>query len=110
MSERPILESYWVEPDRLLAGEYPARADIEITRQRLDALIQAGFNTFIDLTRDNETIPYLPTLREEAKLYDVQVEHLRFAIGDFGLPTPELMQAILDTIDTSLQAGRKIYL
>jgi protein-tyrosine phosphatase len=110
LSERPIPESYWVEPDRLLAGEYPARYDSEITRQRLDALIQAGFNTFIDLTRENETFPYLRILIEEAKLCDVQVEHLRFPIGDFGLPTPELMKDILDTIDDSLQAGRKIYL
>src|ERR1051325_8737656 len=104
MAERPIPESYWVEPDRLLAGEYPARYDTEITRQRLDALLQAGFHTFIDLKRDNETIPYMRTLMEEAKLYNVQVEHLRFPIGDFGLPTPELMQDILDMIDNSLRA------
>lgn len=110
MSERPIPESYWVEPDRLLAGEYPARHDAETTRQRLDALIQAGFNTFIDLTRDNEIIPYMHTLMEEAKLYDVPVEYQRFPIGDFGLPTPEMMQDILDMIDASLQMGRKIYL
>ncbi len=110
MPERPIPESYWVEPDRLLAGEYPARYEAETTRQRLDALIQAGFNTFIDLTRDNETIPYYHTLMEEAKLYDVPVEYRRFPIGDFGLPTPEMMQDILDAIDDSLQADRKIYL
>lgn len=110
MSERPIPESYWVEPDRLLAGEYPARYDEETTRQRLDALIQAGFNTFIDLTRDNETIPYLRTLMDEAKLYDIQVDYQRFPIGDFGLPTPEMMHDILDKIDASLREDRKIYL
>jgi predicted protein tyrosine phosphatase len=108
--DRPIPESYWVEPGHLLAGEYPGQFDGELTRQRIDALIQAGFNTFIDLTKPNETISYLRALLDEAKLYEVEVKHQRFAIGDFGLPTPELMTSVLDTIDAELQAGRKIYL
>ena len=107
---RPIPESYWVEPDRLLAGEYPGQYDPENSRRRLDAFLQAGFNTFIDLTKPNETIAYLPMLLEEAKLFGVEVKHVRFPIGDFGLPTPELMSSILDTIDSDLKAGRKIYL
>lgn len=107
---RPIPESYWVEPGRLLAGEYPAQFNNELTRLRIDALIQAGFNTFIDLTKPNETIAYIRTLMDEAKLYEVEVQHKRFAIGDFGLPTPEHMTTILNTIDAELQAGRKIYL
>ena len=107
---RPIPESYWVEPGRLLAGEYPAQFDSEQTRRRIDALIQAGFNSFIDLTKPNETIAYIRTLLDEAKLYEVEFKHRRFPIGDFGLPTPEVMNSILDTIDAELQAGRKIYL
>lgn len=110
MSDRPIDESYWVEPGRLLAGEYPGKYDSELTRQRIDALIQAGFNTFIDLTKPNETVAYDHILRDEAQLYGVEVRHQRFAIGDFGLPTSDLMLTLLDTIDTELQAGRKIYL
>ena len=107
---RPLPESYWVEPDRLLAGEYPAQIEGELTRRRIDALIEAGFDTFIDLTRPNETIAYLRILLEQAKLHKVEVQHLRFPIGDFGLPTPQQMKSILDTIDASLQAGKKIYL
>lgn len=107
---RPIPESYWVEPGRFLAGEYPGHFEMERSRQRLDLLIEAGFNTFIDLTRPNETTPYLRLLNEEAQLYNAQLEYHRFAIGDFGLPTPELMNSILDQIDKSLQEGRKIYL
>lgn len=107
---RPISESYWVEPGRLLAGEYPAHFDTEQTRKRIDALLDAGFTTFIDLTRPNETIAYIRLLMDEAKIYEVDVKHLRFAIGDFGLPTPELMTKILDTIDAELESGRKVYL
>jgi len=110
MSNRPIPESYWVEPDRLLAGEYPAHFDTEKTRKRIDALLEAGFDTFIDLTKPNETVAYIRLLLDEAKAYEVDVKHLRFPIGDFGLPTPEQMTSILDTIDAELNAGKKIYL
>ena len=107
---RPLLESYWVLPDHLLAGEYPGEFNEEHTRQRIDALIEAGFDLFIDLTNTNETWPYLNILDEEAKLHEVEAAHLRFPIGDFGLPTPQQMNSILDTIDQKLRAGHKIYL
>lgn len=108
--KRPIVESYWVEPGSFLAGEYPGQYDQEHTRKRLDALIEAGFTTIIDLTKPNETTPYLKILQEQSRAYGVEVQHHRFAIGDFGLPTPEVMQAILDKLDESLEAGRKVYL
>jgi predicted protein tyrosine phosphatase len=107
---RPISESYWVLPDYLLAGEYPGEPDAERTRQRIDALIEAGFDLFIDLTKPNETWPYAHILQEEAKLYAVEAVHLRFPIGDFGLPTPFQMNSILDAIEQNVQARHKIYL
>lgn len=110
MHPRPIFESYWVEPGQFLAGEYPGKFDQELTRKRLDALIEAGFDTFVDLTKPNEIVPYRSVLLEEAKFYDVKVTHQRFPIGDFGLPTPELMNTILDRLEESLQAGHRVYL
>jgi predicted protein tyrosine phosphatase len=107
---RPIPESYWVIPDHLLAGEYPAQFDEQVTRRRLDTLIDAGFDMFIDLTRPGETVPYRTTLLEEAKHYGIEVTHQRFPIGDFGLPTPEQMNSILDAIEEGLQTEHKIYL
>jgi hypothetical protein len=109
-SHRPISESYWVEPGRLLAGEYPGKYDRELTRQRIDRLIEAGFDTFVDLTNPGETLPYVHILREEGRIFQVDVNHQRFPIGDFGLPTPELMNDLLDKIEDGLHAGCKIYL
>jgi protein-tyrosine phosphatase len=109
-TQRPIPESYWVEPGRLLAGEYPGEPDEERTRKRIEALIEAGVDMFIDLTKSNETRPYLHILQEAANFYEVEAVHLRFPIGDFGLPTSQQMNAILDTIDQNVQAGHKIYL
>jgi protein-tyrosine phosphatase len=112
MSEgkRPILESYWVEPERFLAGEYPAYAYGEPMRQRLDAFLDFGITTFIDLTDPDELPPYLPLLAEQARYYESEVQHKRFAISDHNAPTPEVMQSILDEIDASLAEGHKIYL
>jgi predicted protein tyrosine phosphatase len=108
--KRPIPESYWVEPDRLLAGEYPGQYSAESTRRRIAAFLEAGFDTFIDLTKPNETIPYHRILLEEAEIYAIPVAWHNFPIGDLGLPTLETMKTILDSIDAALQQRRKIYL
>lgn len=107
---RPLPESYWVIPGRLLAGEYPGRYEEELTRKRIDSLLEAGFDLFIDLTRLNEIASYSRVLHEEARVYEIPAEHKRFPIGDYGLPTPEQMNSILNIIDEGLQMGRKIYL
>ena len=52
----------------------------------------------------------LNVLLDEAKIYQVEAAHLRFPIGDFGLPTAYQMNSILDSIDQNLENGRKIYL
>ncbi len=108
--KHPISESYWVVPSHFLAGEYPGRFDEEATRKRLDALIEAGFDLLIDLTRPNEGWPYSKILLEDANVYEAEVDYRSFPIGDFGLPTAEQMNSILNTIDEGLQTGRKIYL
>jgi hypothetical protein len=107
---RPIPESYWVISGRLLAGEYPGLSAEELTRKRIDAFLEHGFRTFIDLTSPNELGPYARILTEQATAYDVAVSYQRFPIGDFGLPTPEQMNTILDAIEESLKADQKIYL
>lgn len=109
-SKPSLPESYWVEPDRLLAGEYPGDYNSEIARQHIDALLEAGIDTFIDLTKPNEIVPYENVLLEQAEAYEVKAKRYNFPIGDFGLPTHELMTTILNTIDRELQDGHKIYL
>ena len=58
MKKLPIVESYWVEENRFLAGEYPGEYNPEITRRRLDAFLETGITTFIDLTQPHELPPY----------------------------------------------------
>ena len=107
----PILESYWVLPGQFLAGGYPGlRFDEFGTRRRLTAFLNAGFDTFIDLTCQGERPPYLAILQEQARAIELQVNHRRFSFPDFDVPTHEMMTAALDSIDAALAAGRKVYL
>lgn len=108
---QPILEAYWVLENRFLAGEYPTRPyQPEISRQRLQAFLQAGFDTFFDLTAPGETESYLPALKEAARALGRTIHYRRFPIGDYGLPAREEMRTILTAIDEALSAGGKIYL
>lgn len=112
MSElhHPIRESYWVEPGRFLAGEYPAAAYIGRTHERLDKLLEAGIDTFIDLTHPKELPPYLPILQERAIMRDMEVQYNRFTIIDRSIPMGGMMNTILDAIDSALVKGHNIYL
>lgn len=106
----PISNSYWVIPNRFLAGEYPGAFGEERVRKRLDALLEAGLDTFIDLTHENELPDYAPLLRERAAYYQKDVRVHRLPIRDFGLPTRAGMIATLNVIDEALARGRNVYL
>jgi hypothetical protein len=108
--DRPIPESYWVEPDRFLAGEYPAHSFGVQARKRLDSFFEFGINTFIDLTDPHELPPYLPMLKEQAGAYELEVRYKRFPIIDHSVPAFKTMRTILDELDSAMAAGRKVYL
>jgi predicted protein tyrosine phosphatase len=108
--KRPLPASYWVEPGRFLAGEYPGRPNPEQMRQRAIAFLEAGFDTYIDLTAPGEREPYLPALQELAVDYGLTISHQRFSIGDLGLPSNEQMAHILKAVDEALTMSRKVYL
>jgi hypothetical protein len=109
MKKIPIIESYWVEENRLLAGEYPGSYDPETTRRRMDAFLEAGVNTFIDLTQPHELIPYQTILKEQAQAYEINTAYHRFAIQDHSTPSAEIMTNILNTIDEAIGNGGCVY-
>ena len=112
MADRSNLfpESYWVLPDRFLAGENPVRFDVDVTSRRLSALLDAGIDTFIDLTQPDELPVYLTLLQEMARVKDRTVSYQRFPILDRGLPSRKEMTTTLDALDEALSNGHKVYL
>jgi rhodanese-related sulfurtransferase len=106
---RPIPESYWVLPNRFLAGEYPGSHDENAARRRISAFLETGITDFLDLTKPGELIPYEPILKELASAYGLSAYYTRIPIQDLGLPTRDTMKTILDAIDLALNKDRKIY-
>ncbi|HET7757547.1 MAG TPA: ADP-ribosylglycohydrolase family protein [Steroidobacteraceae bacterium] len=100
----PLPNCYWVLPGRLLAGEYPGGASTELTRERLQRLLEAGVECFFDLTRPGELAPYHPEL-------PVSIDHVRKPIPDHSLPEKrEHMAEILDRLGQALRTRRTVYL
>jgi ADP-ribosylglycohydrolase len=98
----PFPNSYWVEPGRFLAGEYPGISRVE-PAGRVALLLEAGITSFIDLTGEGELPPYHLE-------FDRSVVHRRFPIVDHGLPhSPEVMDKVVAAIDADLAAGRRVY-
>jgi len=110
ITSRPIPESYWILPGRFLAGEYPGRHDADATRQRIHAFLEAGIDTFIDLTRPDELPSYLAALNEQSQLRGLNITYQHFPILDRGLPSREEMITTLNAIDAALNDGHKVYL
>ena len=105
----PLPNSYWIEPGRILGGEYPGGAGEQATLDRIGKLLAAGIDCFIDLTEPGECEPYEPFL--PSPYSRAPVTYLRLPIRDHGLPqSAEDMQEILDEIEAALAADRCIYL
>ncbi len=104
--DRPLANSYWVVPGRLLAGEHPAgRVELPdgASRRRVLELVAAGINCFVDLTEEGECVAYAPMLPPSAT-------YLRRPIRDQQVPRRAAqMRRIQDEIASALTAGHTVY-
>jgi protein-tyrosine phosphatase len=92
----PHSDCYWVLPGRLLAGAYP--------ELHLDALLAAGIDCFVDLTRDGDVLaPYALRAQGRARWHG-------FAITDYAVPGVALMRRIVDVLEAELARGARVYL
>lgn len=100
---RPLPNSYWVIPGRLLAGEYPIGSDYSDARGRLARFREAGINHFIDLTEKVE----LPEYRH---LLPVYTRYQKSPIADTCVPAnvAQVLELLSD-IRAALKAKRCVY-
>ncbi|MCF7928091.1 MAG: hypothetical protein K9L68_03885 [Spirochaetales bacterium] len=105
----PITNSYWVEPESFLAGEYPGDSLLEQAHSKLGALTRAGVRAFIDLTTPQDGLETYAHLLNVPP--DGPIAYQRFPITDQSVPdSPEKMKDILDAVDEHLGSGRMLYL
>jgi hypothetical protein len=94
----PTVGSFWVVEGRVLAGRYPgARFDGD-TGSTLEALLEAGVRTFVDLTEEGKLPPYTHALPEG-------VAHSRIAIEDMACLAHAQVREALDRIDAGRDRG-----
>jgi len=100
---RPLPNTYWVIPDRILAGEYPGDVADELTRARITRLHEAGIDAFFDLTEEGEMPPYRHLLPQ-------RTEYLRSAIADTWVPNNVAQtKDLLTAMHAALARNRALY-
>lgn len=107
---RPHGNCYWLVRGRVLAGEYPGARDALALRQRVEDLLDAGVTHCFDFTHEREALPaYAETLQRAGAARGVATRTQRFAVTDFGVPSPPGMRAALVALDEALSQGGVAY-
>ncbi|HTQ16783.1 serine/threonine protein phosphatase [Mycobacterium sp.] len=107
------MHAWWVEPDRLLAGEYPGSLSEDKAKEKVRLLMAAGINSFVDLTESDELRPYAPKLLVDAAEQAGRPvpSHHRFAIRDMSILADEAgYDVIVAHIRSELDAGKGVYI
>lgn len=108
---KPMSESYWVEPGRLLAGEHPGHWDDTVMRRRIASLLDAGIRVFVDLTEPVDDLPaYRPMLEKICRDRGIYVRYLAHPLRKDAVPErAEEVVAVLADIHEDLEAGARIF-
>lgn len=100
-----LVHAYWVDPGRLLAGEYPGNVISERAAEKVNLLIDAGVRTFIDLTEPHELEPYAPLVESAAAARTLDLRHDRMPIPDTHVIEDDGYDVILDRIHEGQERG-----
>ena len=105
------LDTYWVVPGRLLAGEYPGDPADDRAMSKLRELLSARVGCFVDLTEVGESSlrPYALLLDAVAADGGLEIEYRRMPIRDLSAPTRQQLQEILNFVDSRLKHGQTVY-
>jgi len=117
MKTAPFKRSYWVVPNRLLAGCYPSGQTPDSAAAKINGLIKAGVTDIVCLMETTETNhdgkpfqDYVPPAREAAAAVGRELRWSRHPIVDGAITTPETMVTILNKIDGAIARGGIVYL
>ncbi len=110
----PYPESYWLEPSRILCGEYPRTKSNDAEPEKMRAILEAGVRVFVDLTEEGELSPYTDIARNVATSIGLDPDSLEFyrhPIRDVSIPDdPAEMRATLRQIRLARHSHKTVYL
>jgi hypothetical protein len=102
-----LIHAWWVIPGRLLAGEYPGAKDRQKAALKIQKLLDAGVDSFVDLTEAGEMTrggaPMVP--------YDdlLGVRYVRLPIRDNSVTDDAGYDRIIAYIRNELDSGRVVF-
>lgn len=103
-------DCYWVVPGKLLAGEYPCSPRDPEALSKLNALLDAGIRSFLDLTESADgLIAYRGVVVRLGMDRGFQIRYRQMSIRDLDIPTADHMKLILDHIERELADGHPLY-
>jgi protein tyrosine/serine phosphatase len=107
----PFPGTFWVVPGSLLAGAYPGGKNGKDTAERMNALLDAGIHSVINLLPEDDGFdhesgvayqPYEDTLEKLGESRGLVVEIERHAIEDPNTLTEQTVELVLDAIDAEI--------
>ena len=102
--------AWWVEPGRILAGEYPGSTSDEQLMFRLNALADSGIETIVDLTCDGEhPAPYASRWEEIGYSRGRKLRRVHHPIVDYSTTTSEGYDEIVADIRREFSADRPVF-
>jgi protein-tyrosine phosphatase len=105
-----VLHAWWVEPGRLLAGEYPASRSPGTTAEKIRLLVEAGVESIVDLTTPEDRLDsYQEALNVAAAKVGRSIRHFAHPIPDMGVIDQDGYDRIIACIRGGMDAGRIVY-
>jgi hypothetical protein len=112
----PFGRSYWVVPDKFLAGAYPGSKDHDEALPKITALVECGIWFVVNLMEKEEKNfsgeqfePYEDTLASIASKLGVEIRLKRMPVRDHHVPSSHHMVEILNTIDRAIENDQPVY-
>ena len=102
-------KTYPVIKNKFYAGRTPVSINKQETYNNLSALIEADIDVIINLTEEGEFLKYENELSFFARGIGKNIQVIRKAIPDYGVPNKELMNDILQIIEKSLNENKKVF-
>ncbi|MEY2449632.1 MAG: ADP-ribosyl-[dinitrogen reductase] hydrolase [Acidimicrobiaceae bacterium] len=110
LDQDPLVHAWWVEPGRLLAGEYPGNEREDKASLKLNVLVDAGIRTFVDLTTpEDRLLPYGDTLQDIGARRGLDLRRITLPIPDMSVHYSAYYDDALTTIKTEIDAERPVY-
>jgi protein-tyrosine phosphatase len=94
-----FVHAWWVEPGKVLAGEYPGDRKPPVAAARVNLLVDAGIRTFVDLTTPEDRLqPYAAIVTAAATNRRLDLRYCNIGIPDFSVGDDATYDELLDLI------------